>query len=79
MYNAYHDPTLVHFFGGNKLWNKNCNLPYRPYWFYYAKMTGFYNEILTHFRYDIKGVENILKQIPPDGGLLKHYNKKLLI
>ena len=41
-------------------------------------MSGFYNEILNHFRYDINEAENILKRIPPDGGLLKHYNKKLM-
>ena len=42
-------------------------------------MSGFYNEILNHFRYDINEAENILKRIPPDGGLLKHYNKKLML
>ena len=78
LYNAYHDPTLIHFFGPGKLWNKNCNHTYKPYWFHYAKMSGFYNEILNHFRYDINEAENILKRIPPDGGLLKHYNKKLM-
>ena len=76
LYNAYHDPTLIHFFGPGKLWNKNCNHTYKPYWFHYAKMSGFYNEILNHFRYDINEAENILQQIPPEGGLLKHYNKK---
>ena len=78
LYNAYHDPTLIHFFGPGKLWNKNCNHTYKPYWFHYAKMSGFYNEILNHFRYDINEAENILKRIPPDGGLLKHYNIKLM-
>ena len=78
LYNAYHDPTLIHFFGPVKLWNKKFNHIYKPYWFHYAKMSGFYNEILHNYRYDINEAENILKQIPPDGGLLKHYNKKLM-
>ena len=76
LYNAYHDPTLIHFCGPKKLWSKNFNHAYKLYWFHYAKMSGFYNEILNHFRYDINEAENILQQIPPDGGLLKHYNKK---
>ena len=78
LYQAYHDPTLLHFFGPNKLWNKNCNHTYRVYWWYYAKMSGFYNEILNHFSSDMNSVEDLLKQIPSDGGLLKHNYKKLV-
>ena len=76
LYQAYHDPTIIHFFGPYKLWNKNFNHFYRPYWWYYAKKSGFYNEILNHFRYDINTVEDLLKQIPSDGGLLKNKYKK---
>ena len=78
LYNAYHNPTLIHYFGTTKPWSKNCKKAYKPYWFHYAKMSGFYNEILNYFSYDINEAENLLNEIPPDGGLLKHYNKKLV-
>ena len=41
-------------------------------------MSGFFNEILNYYNTDINSVENILKQIPDDGGLLKRNYKKVI-
>ena len=58
---AYYDPTFLHFFGGNKPWNYNYrNNIYKAYWWYYAKKSGFYKEILNNYRNDINYVENLL-------------------
>jgi lipopolysaccharide biosynthesis glycosyltransferase len=77
LYEAYHNPTLLHFFGGYKPWKKNYLSPFKVYWWYYAKMSGFFNEILNYYNTDINYVENLLKKIPDDGGLLKRNYKKV--
>ena len=41
LYNAYHDPTLIHFFGPGKLWNKNCNHTYKHIGFIMLKCRDF--------------------------------------
>lgn len=76
LYEAYHNPTLLHFFGGCKPWNKDYLSHFKAYWWNYAKKSGFFNEILNYYNTDINYVENLLKQIPDDGGLLKRTYKK---
>ena len=76
LYEAFHNTAILHYPGPNKPWNKNFQYYSRAYWWYYAKMSGFYNDILNYYRYDDKYVEDILKQIPDDGGLLKRNYKK---
>ena len=76
LYQAYHNSAILHFPGPDKPWNKNFKHVSRAYWWYYAKMSGFYNDILNYYRFDIKYVEDLLTQIPDDGGLLKRNYKK---
>ena len=78
LYPAYHEPTFVHFYGDAKPWYKPNYFPYIIYWWYYAKLSGFYNEILNYYKTDINYVENLLKKIPGDGGLLKGKYKKII-
>ena len=40
-------------------------------------MSGFYQEILDYYKYNINEIEELLNQIPEDGGLLKRNYKKL--
>ena len=34
-------------------------------------MSGFYQEIIDYYKFKINDIEELLKQIPADGGLLK--------
>ena len=34
-------------------------------------MSGFYQEILDFYKFNINDIEALIKQIPEDGGLLK--------
>jgi len=75
----YHNTTIIHFRGWNKPWNKYFNHKSRAYWWYYAKISGFYHDILKYYSYygfDNKYVEDLLKKMPEDGGLLKKNYKK---
>ena len=69
LYQAYHEPTFVHFYGDSKPWKRPNSSLYIMYWWYYAKISGFFNEILNYYKSDINYVENLLKTIPEDGGL----------
>ena len=73
---AYDDPTLLHYFAYYKPWNIYYSGYRGVYWWYYAKMSGFYQEILAHYHFSIHNIENRLKQIPEDGGFLKQNYKK---
>ena len=46
LYQAYHEPTNAHFLGNFKPWNRERDSLYKNYWWYFAKKSGFYNEIL---------------------------------
>ena len=73
---AYYEPTLLHYVGWTKPWDRGNNIKYSEYWWYYAKLTDFYEEILHHYNFNRINVEALLKKIPKDGGLLKRKFKK---
>ena len=68
---AFNEPTFFHYFAFNKPWKKRYSQFNKAYWWYYAKMSGFYQEILDFYKFNINDIEALLKQIPADGGLLK--------
>ena len=45
---AYIHPFLIHYAGRKKPWN-NKKIAFEEYWWYYAKKTDFYNEILQYY------------------------------
>ena len=71
IYQAYHEPTFFHFCGPCKPWRRSCGNFNKAYWWYYAKKSGFYKEILNHYKNDINYVEKLLNEIPNNGGLIK--------
>lgn len=73
---AYYEPILLHYVGWTKPWDRGNNIKYSEYWWYYAKLTDFYEEILHHYNFNRINVEALLKKIPKDGGLLKRKFKK---
>ena len=73
---AFYDPCLLHYVGWTKPWDKPDHQVYDKYWWYYAKISGFYDEILRNYNIDKKIVEKMLAKIPKDGGLIKiNYRK----
>ena len=70
------EPTFYHYASRLKPWNKNVTKFNKVYWWYYAKMSGFYKEILAHYNVSLQEIETLLNQIPNDGGLLKRNFKK---
>ena len=40
-------------------------------------MSRFFQEIIDYYKFNINEIEELLKQIPEDGGLLKRNYKKL--
>ena len=74
---AFNKPTFFHYVNWEKPWIKRAQKFNRVYWWYYAKMSGFYQEILDNYKFNKADIEDLLKQIPEDGGLLKRNYKKL--
>ena len=70
---AYNEPTLYHYFDGRKPWSKSYTKFNRVYWWYYSKMSGFFNEILDFYRFEKNYIEDLLNKIPEDGGLKRIY------
>ena len=68
---AFYDPTLLHYVGYVKPWHRNYNKINGEYWWYYAKKSGYYEEILRYYRFKRRIVDELLKKIPENGGLLK--------
>ena len=68
---AFYEPTLLHFGGYDKPWNLGSSRPKNKYWWYYAKKSGLYEEILNHYNFKKDDVEQQLHAIPKDGGLIK--------
>ena len=73
---AFYEPTLLHYVGWTKPWDKKYGKIYGEYWWYYAKKSGFYEEIIKNYGLDKNNIEKLLKKIPDDGGLMKHNYKK---
>ena len=75
---AFNKPALLHHAGPFKPWNKRDKIfDNRVYWWYYAKMSGFYEEFIDYYRFEKDFIDDLLKLIPEDGGLLKGNYKKL--
>ena len=68
---AFYDPTLLHYVGYVKPWHKSYNKINGEYWWYYAKKSGFYEEILRYYRFKRRIVDEVLNKMPENGGLLK--------
>ena len=74
---TFNKPTLFHYVSLDKPWLKRTTKFNRVYWWYYVKMSGFYEEILDFYQFDKSDIDALLKQIPEDGGLLRRNYKKL--
>ena len=75
---AFNKPALLHHAGPYKPWNKRDKIfDNRVYWWYYAKMSGFYEEFIDYYRFEKDFIDDLIRQIPEDGGLLKGNYKKL--
>ena len=73
---GFNEPTLIHFAGRKKPWHKKYKNPNKKYWWYFAKISCIYHEILDFYGFKKEEVEELLKNIPNDGGLLKKSFKK---
>ena len=77
---AYYEPVILHYVGYSKPWDINKNKPLRQYWWYYAKKSGYYDEILSNYHCPKSEAEKLIKSIPSDGGLLRrNYKRDTLI
>ena len=76
-FRAYNEPTLFHYADLDKPWLNKTEKFNRVYWWYYAKMSGFFEEIVDYYKFNINDIEALLKQIPEDGGLLRRNYKKM--
>ena len=72
---AFYEPILLHYAGWVKPWDYQYSKIYRIYWWYYAKKSDFYHEILNHYWFRENDIKQLLKNIPKDGGLLKRNYK----
>ena len=73
---SFNEPTLYHYISLGKPWLNSTTKFNRVYWWYYAKISGFYKEILDHYNFNISDIEDLFKRIPEDGGLLRRNYKK---
>jgi lipopolysaccharide biosynthesis glycosyltransferase len=73
---AFNKPTFFHYVSLEKPWLKSTKKFNRAYWWYYAKLSGFYQEILDYYQFNKEEIDALLEQIPEDGGLLKRNYKK---
>ena len=75
---AYHSPVNLHYAGFDKPWNHK-GIKFEEYWWYYAKISDFYEEILYTFEYSDWIVDKILERIPKNDGFIrfKQTSKKL--
>lgn len=69
--NAFYNPTLIHFAGWVKPWHQECTKSKRYIWWYYAKKSGFYDEILNNYQFNKTQVERELKAISYRSFLIK--------
>ena len=74
---AYYEPTLLHYAGWVKPWDKGYSKKKGEYWWYYAKQSGFYEEILQRYGFNKDKIDDLIETIPNDGGLIKNNYKKI--
>ena len=67
----YSNPTLIHFAGRSKPWNKNFKNILGLCWLFYAKKSGLFQEILNHYGFNLNNIEEKLSNITKDGVLVK--------
>ena len=60
---AYYHPISLHYAGFKKPWKKDYNRTNIAYWWYYAKKSGYYEEILEHYGFKKEKVDNILDKM----------------
>ena len=78
---GFYHPTLLHYNGSVKPWDKRYysqNKTKGEYWWYYAKLSGFYDEILQNFGFNKNDTDNLIEKIPEDGGLIKNNYKPMI-
>ena len=76
---GFYEPTLLHYAGWVKPWDKSYYTQNRKrgeYFWYYAKLSGYYDEIVKNYGFDKNYIDNLIKKIPEDGGLIKNNYKK---
>ena len=73
---AFYEPILLHYAGWVKPWDHGYSKSNAEYWWYYAKKSDFYKEILNHYGFRESDIEKLLQKIPEDGGLLRNNYKK---
>ena len=69
---AFYHPVSLHYAGWTKPWHKEYQLTNTAYWWYYAKKSGFYQEILDNYNFTKEEVEARLKITPDNGNLIKN-------
>lgn len=76
LYKAFNSPTLLHYAGYTKPWDKDCENKRRVYWWYYAKKSIVYQEILEHYGFNDTYIEELIKTIPEKESLLHQTIRK---
>ena len=63
IYESFHSPVMLHYAGYEKPWIKNKQCFFREYWWYYAKKTDYYEEILKKYGFTNFDVTKLLTEI----------------
>ena len=79
LFKNFNEPILYHYISVRKPWLHSTSNFNTVYWWYYAKMSGFYQEILDYYKFNKNDIDSLLNEIPDDGGLLKRNYKKFII
>ena len=75
---AYYEPTLLHYVGWVKPWEKRYSNSKEEYWWYYAKKSGYFEEIISNYQFSRERVNQLLEKIPKNGGLLRKFEKSIV-
>ena len=75
---TFNEPTLFHYVNLEKPWSKLGAKPNKAYWWYYAKMSGFFREIIYIYKFKLHRIRRLLRSIGKDGGLLRKKIKKII-
>ena len=73
---AFYNPILLHYPGWIKPWYYSNSNFHSEYWWYYAKQSSFYQEIMDKYNYNKNEIEKLLEKIPNDGGFIRKNYKK---
>ena len=68
---SFYDPTLLHFPGFVKPWQRGCKFPQKVFWWYFAKKSIFYQEILEHYGFNKLDIDIMLNNSIEYGNPLK--------